>query len=40
VQPRRSKNFIFDHQPGLKRDLIAHLATGTFLAKVENLASL
>lgn len=26
------EDFVFDHQPGLKRDTIAHLATGTFLA--------
>ncbi|MGB5935053.1 MAG: ATP-binding protein, partial [Ornithinimicrobium sp.] len=26
------EEFNFDHQPGLKRDIIAHLATGTFLA--------
>ncbi len=25
------EDFVFDHQPGLKRDTIAHLGTGTFL---------
>jgi len=34
------EDFVFDHQPGLKRDLIAHLATGTFLAKAENVVLL
>ncbi len=34
------EDFAFDHQPGLKRDLIAHLATGTFLAKAENVVVL
>ena len=34
------EDFIFDHRPGLKRDTIAHLATGTFLAKAENVVLL
>ena len=34
------EDFVFDHQPGLRRDLIAHLATGTFLAKAENVVLL
>ena len=34
------EDFIFDHQPALKRDTIAHLATGTFLAKAENVVLL
>ena len=34
------EDFVFDHQPGLKRDLIAHLATGSFLAKAENVVLL
>jgi len=34
------EDFVFDHQPGLKRDLIAHLATGAFLAKAENVVLL
>jgi DNA replication protein DnaC len=34
------EDFVFDHQPGLKRDIIAHLATGTFLAKAENVVLL
>jgi DNA replication protein DnaC len=31
------EDFVFEHQPGLKRDTIAHLATGAFLAKAENV---
>jgi DNA replication protein DnaC len=34
------EDFVFDHQPGLKRDTIAHLATGVFLAKAENVVLL
>ena len=34
------EDFIFDHRPGLKRDTIPHLATGTFLAKAENVVLL
>ena len=34
------EDFVFDHQPGLKRELIGHLATGTFLAKAENVVLL
>ena len=34
------EDFVFDHQPGLKRDTIAHLGTGTFLAKAENVVLL
>ena len=34
------EDFVFDHQPGLKRDTIAHLATGTFLAKASNVVLL
>ena len=34
------EDFIFDHQPGLKRDAIAHLATVSFLAKAENVVLL
>ncbi|MEO5854088.1 MAG: ATP-binding protein [Nocardioides sp.] len=34
------EDFVFDHQPGLKRDTIAHLATGTFLAKAETVVLL
>ena len=34
------EDFVFDHQPGLKRDTIAHLATGVFLAKCENVVLL
>ena len=34
------EDFVFDHQPGLKRDTIAHLATGTFLTKAENVVLL
>lgn len=39
--PRKTiEDFIFDHQPGLKRDTIAHLATGVFVAKAENVVLL
>jgi DNA replication protein DnaC len=31
------EDFVFDHQPGLNRDTIAHLATGTFLTKAQNV---
>ena len=34
------EDFVFDHQPGLQRDLIAHLATGTFLAKAAHVVLL
>ena len=34
------EEFNFDHQPGLKRELIAHLATGTFLAEAANVVLL
>src|SRR3954453_13101439 len=34
------EDFVFDHQPGLKRDTIAHLATGAFLTKAENVVLL
>ncbi len=34
------EDFVFDHQPGLQRDTIAHLGTGTFLAKAENVVLL
>ena len=34
------EDFVFDHQPALKRDTIAHLATGVFLAKAENVVLL
>ena len=34
------EDFVFDHQPALKRDLIAHLATGTFLATASNVVLL
>lgn len=33
------EDFVFDHQPGLNRATIAHLATGAFLAKAENVRS-
>lgn len=39
--PRKSlEDFDFDHQPGLKRDTIAHLATGTFLTEASNIVLL
>ncbi len=31
------EEFNLDHLPSLRRDLIAHLATGTFVAKAENV---
>jgi DNA replication protein DnaC len=34
------EDFSFDHQPGLKRDTIAHLATGAFLTEASNIVLL
>lgn len=34
------EDFVFDHQPGLKRDTIAHLATSTFIAGASNVVLL
>lgn len=34
------EDFSFDHQPGLKRDTIAHLATGSFLTEASNIVLL
>jgi DNA replication protein DnaC len=34
------EDFTFDHQPALKRDTIAHLGTGTFLADARNVVLL
>jgi DNA replication protein DnaC len=34
------EDFNFDHQPGAKRDTIAHLATGTYLASASNIVLL
>jgi DNA replication protein DnaC len=34
------EDFSFDHQPGLKRETIAHLATGAFLAEAANVVLL
>ncbi|WP_305775683.1 IS21-like element helper ATPase IstB [Pseudarthrobacter sp. NIBRBAC000502771] len=34
------EDFNFDHQPGLKRDTIAHLATGAFLTEASNIVLL
>ena len=34
------EDFTFDHQPGAKRDVIAHLATGTYLATASNIVLL
>ncbi len=31
------EDFNLDHLPSLRRDLLAHLATGTFVAKAENV---
>ncbi len=33
-------DFNFDHQPGLKRDAIAHLSTGAYLAEASNVVLL
>ncbi|ALE04596.1 DNA replication protein (plasmid) [Arthrobacter sp. ERGS1:01] len=33
-------DFNFEHQPGLKRDTLAHLATGAFLAEASNVVLL
>jgi DNA replication protein DnaC len=34
------EEFTFDHQPGLKRDTIAHLGTGVFLTEAKNVVFL
>ena len=34
------EEFNFDHQPGLNRDTIAHLATGQFISKAQNVVLL
>ena len=34
------EDFSFDHQPGLRRDTIAHLATGAFLTEASNIVLL
>lgn len=34
------EDFVFDHQPGLKRDTIGHLATGAFLTDARNVVLL
>jgi DNA replication protein DnaC len=34
------EDFNLDHLPSLRRDLLAHLATGTFVAKTENVVLL
>ena len=34
------EDFVFDHQVGAKRDTIAHLATGAFLAEASNVVLL
>ena len=34
------EDFTFDHQPGLKRDTISHLANGAFLSNAENVVLL
>ena len=31
------EDFNLDHLPSLRRDVLAHLATGTFVAKAENV---
>ena len=39
-QAKTIEDFIFDHQPALRRDTIAHLATAVFLTKAENVVLL
>ena len=39
-QVKTMQDFIFDHIPAATRDVIAHLATGTFIAKRENVVLL
>lgn len=34
------EEFTFDHQPGLKRDQVAHLGTGVFLTEAKNVVLL
>lgn len=34
------EDFNFDHQPGLKRDAVAHLATGAYLTETSNVVLL
>ena len=36
-QVKTLEDFNLDHQPSLRRDLLAHLATTTFVAKAENV---
>lgn len=36
-QVKTLEEFNLDHLPSLRRDLLAHLATGTFVAKAENV---
>ena len=36
-QVKTLQDFNLDHLPSLRRDLLAHLATGTFVAKAENV---
>jgi DNA replication protein DnaC len=36
-QVKTLEDFNLDHLPSLRRDLLAHLATGTFVAKAENV---
>ncbi|GLZ52314.1 IS21-like element helper ATPase IstB [Actinomycetospora sp. NBRC 106378] len=39
-QVKTLEDFNLDHLPSLRRDLLAHLATGTFVAKAENVVLL
>lgn len=36
-QVKTMEDFNLDHLPSLRRDVLAHLATGTFVAKAENV---
>jgi DNA replication protein DnaC len=40
VPGKSLEDFNFDHQPGLKRDTIAYLATGAFLTEASNIVLL
>ena len=39
-QVKTMQDFVFDHIPAATRDVVAHLATGTFIAKRENVVLL
>ena len=39
-QLKTLEDFTLDHQPSLRRDVLAHLATCTFIPKAENVVML